>query len=52
MNVLVDLVPKAVDYQDVVRVIEVPAVARGKMLEVVMDDESNQALGYLRRYPN
>ena len=51
-NVLADLVPKAVEYQDVVRVIEVPAVARGKRLEVVMDDESNQALGYLRRYPN
>jgi pyruvate,water dikinase len=52
MNALADLVPKAVEYQDVVRVIEVPAVARGKLLEVVMDDESNQALGYLRRYSN
>jgi hypothetical protein len=50
MNVLSDLVPKAAEYQGVVRAIEVPAVARGKRLEVVMDDESNQALGYLRRY--
>jgi hypothetical protein len=49
-NVLSDLVPKAADFEHVVRVIDVPAVAKHKMLEVVMDDETNQALGYLRRY--
>jgi hypothetical protein len=51
-NVMADLVPKAVGHEGVVRVIDVPAVAQHKRLEVLMDDESNRALGYLRRYPN
>ncbi|MGC9334054.1 MAG: PEP/pyruvate-binding domain-containing protein, partial [Anaerolineae bacterium] len=49
-NVMAELVPKAVGHEGVVRVIDVPAVARHKRLEVLMDDESSRALGYLRRY--
>ena len=33
------------------RLIDVPAVAQGRLLEVIMDGESSQALGYLRYYP-
>jgi hypothetical protein len=49
-NALTDLLPKSAPYADYVRVIDVPAVARGRMLEVIMDGESNQAIGYLRKY--
>jgi hypothetical protein len=49
-NVLADLVPECAQYADYVRVIDVPAVAGERLLEVIMDGESSQALGYLRRY--
>jgi hypothetical protein len=51
-NVLTDLVPDFADYANYVRVIDVPAVAQGRLLEVIMDDEENQALAYLRHYPS
>ena len=49
-NVLADLLPEYAGYAAYVRVIDVPAVAHGRLLEVVMDDEKGQALGYLRCY--
>jgi hypothetical protein len=50
-NVLAHLVPEQARYAEYVRVIDVPAVAGGRLLEVIMDGESNRALGYLRHYP-
>jgi hypothetical protein len=50
-NVLADLLPGYAEYADYVRVIDIPAVAQGRFLEVIMDDEENQALAYLRHYP-
>jgi hypothetical protein len=50
-NALPTLLPNWAQYAKYVRVIDVPAVAEGRMLEVIMDGESGQALGYLRRYP-
>jgi hypothetical protein len=49
-NSLAKLLPDQRKYGDYVRVIDVPAVTRGRLLEVIMDDEKCQALGYLRRY--
>jgi hypothetical protein len=49
-NVLSDLLPDGAPYADYVRVIDVPAVSRGRLLEVIMDGESSHAMGYLRRY--
>jgi hypothetical protein len=49
-NELARLLPDLAVYADYVRVIDVPAVARGRHLEVIMDDEKNRALGYLRDY--
>jgi hypothetical protein len=49
-SVLADLLPGSARYASYVRVIDVPAVTGGKHLEVIMDGESNQALGYLRFY--
>jgi hypothetical protein len=51
-NALADLLPDYAAYADYVRVIDIPAVAQGRFLEVIMDDEENQALGYLRHYPD
>lgn len=50
-NALAALLPDLAEYGQYVRVIDVPAVAKGRYLEVIMDDEENQALGYLRQYP-
>ena len=49
-NVLQDLLPSDGKYAEYVRVIDVPATTAGRYLEVVMDSEKGQALGYLRRY--
>jgi hypothetical protein len=49
-NMLADLVPECADYADYVRVIDIAGRAEGKLLEVIMDGESSQALGYLRYY--
>jgi hypothetical protein len=50
-NILADLLPDFAPYADYIRVIDVPAVAQGRTLEIIMDDESGQALAYLRYYP-
>jgi hypothetical protein len=50
-NILARLLPDFRGYADHVRVIDVPAASGGRMLEVIMDGESSQALAYLRRYP-
>jgi hypothetical protein len=49
-NQLAELLPHATPYADYVRVIDVPAVANGRMLEVIMDGETGTAMGYLRHY--
>jgi hypothetical protein len=49
-NVLAELLPDLARYADYVRVIDIPAVAQGRLMEVIMDDEEGRALGYLRRY--
>ncbi|MGQ9598983.1 MAG: PEP/pyruvate-binding domain-containing protein [Anaerolineae bacterium] len=49
-NVLADFAPEYAGYAEYVRVIDVPASAQGRMLEVIMDSDENLALGYLRRY--
>jgi hypothetical protein len=50
-NVLADLLPEFAANGEAVRVIDVAAVAEGRLLEIIMDGESSQALGYLRHYP-
>jgi hypothetical protein len=50
-NSLADLLPEFADYVHHVRVIDVPAVAQGRLLEVIMDGEQSRALAYLRHYP-
>jgi hypothetical protein len=49
-NALQDLLPSDGKYAEYIRVIDVPATTDGRYLEVVMDSEKGQALGYLRRY--
>ena len=48
-NVLQELLPNA-SSMDCITVIDVPAIAQGRMLEVIMDGENERALGYLRPY--
>ena len=50
-NLLVGLLPDCAAYADYVRVIDVAAATGGRLLEVIMDGEKGQALGYLRDYP-
>jgi pyruvate,water dikinase len=46
-NALTELLPAAAAYTDVVRVIDVPRVTGGMVLNVDMDAEHQEALGYL-----
>jgi hypothetical protein len=46
-NALAELLPDDAGFSDVVRVIDLPAVCGGMRLDVAMDGESQQALGYL-----
>jgi hypothetical protein len=48
-NSLAEIAPEYADMAEVVRVIHVPAVADGKMLEVIMDAEDDKALGFLTK---
>jgi hypothetical protein len=50
-NALGYLLPEMAGYAPYVRVIDIPAVASGQLLEVLMDGEKGEALGYLRTYP-
>lgn len=47
-NVLADLLPGDEPYAQYVQVIDVPAVADGRYLEIVMDEERGEALAYLK----
>ncbi len=49
-NMLPDLLPDCAQYADTIRVIDVSRETRGRLLEVIMDGETSQALGYLRHY--
>jgi hypothetical protein len=46
-NVLEALLPPDAEYAEYVRVIDVPAVSGGRFLEIVMNGEQEEALGYL-----
>jgi hypothetical protein len=47
-NVLSSLLPDDVALDGLVKVIDVPAVAGGRYLEIIMNGEEDRALGYLR----
>lgn len=49
-NVLAELSPEDAQYAEYIKVIDIPAVTGGKRLEVVMNSEEEEALGYLKRY--
>jgi hypothetical protein len=47
-NALEQLLPDDADLGSTIKVIDVPAVANGRRLTIVMDGEQDRALGYLR----
>jgi hypothetical protein len=49
-NMLADLLPDCAQYADCIRVVDVPRATHGQLIEVIMDGENGQALGYLRHY--
>ncbi len=49
-NTLAELLPEDAGLADVVKVIDVPASYEGRLLEIVMDGERDEALAYLRSY--
>jgi hypothetical protein len=49
-NILPDLVPVDADWAEVITVIDVPVVSDGRLLEIIMDADNSEALGYLRYY--
>jgi hypothetical protein len=49
---MAERLPDFAPYAEYVRLIDVPAVAQGRLLDVIMDGESGQAMGYLRHDPS
>lgn len=49
-NVLPELLPEDAAAADTVCVIDVPAFAGGRLVEIVMDADRDEAMGYLRYY--
>jgi hypothetical protein len=49
-NVLSQLLPDERKWSDVVTVIDVPSFSGGRLLEVIMDADRDEAVGYLRYY--
>jgi hypothetical protein len=47
-NALQELMPGESEWQDIVQVIDVPAVAEGRFIELVMDGDEGRALAYLK----
>ncbi|MBN2302908.1 MAG: hypothetical protein JXQ72_00435 [Anaerolineae bacterium] len=47
-NALPDLLPRDVDQAGVVCVVDLPDFAGGRRLDIVMDSENDEAIGYLR----
>ena len=50
-NSLAALLPASEGLASYIRVIDVPAVTNGRLMEVVMNAEEEMAIGYLRAYP-
>jgi len=50
-NALADLLPDERQLQSAVRVVHVPSVTGGRLMEVVMNSEEEKAIGYVRGYP-
>jgi hypothetical protein len=50
-NSLAELLPSSAEYAEYVRIIDVSKASGGRLLEVIMNGESGEAIGYLRRYP-
>jgi hypothetical protein len=50
-NSLLDLLPNDAGFEDYITVIDIPAVANGRMLEIIMSADQDEALAYLKTYP-
>lgn len=50
-NSLTAILPGEEKFEELVRIIDVPAVTGGRLLEIVMNSEKDEAFGYLRTYP-
>jgi hypothetical protein len=48
-NLLQALVPDSADLEEIIRVIDIPRSTEGKILDVLMNAETNEAVGLLRR---
>jgi hypothetical protein len=48
-NILTRLAPEFKDFKDIVHVVEIPSVADGKVLNILMNADLNEAMGLLER---
>jgi hypothetical protein len=49
-NILLDLFPFEDEWADIITVIDVPQVSNGRYVEIIMDADHDEALGYLKSY--
>jgi hypothetical protein len=49
-NSLEEILPEGVKWIDIVKVINIPSITDGKLLELAMNGEAGKALAYVRKY--
>jgi hypothetical protein len=49
-NMLPDLFPFEAEWANIITVIDVPQVTNGRLVEIIMDADHDEALGYLKLY--
>ena len=51
-NLLADILPGDADFQDIITVIDLQSISNGRLLEIIMNAEQDEALAHLKRYKN
>ncbi len=49
-NILAEILPEDSSWSEYVRVLDIPAISEGELLELVMDGDAGEAIAYLKSY--
>lgn len=49
-NILAEILPKDASWSERVRVLDIPAITEGELLELVMNGDAGEAIAYLKSY--
>ncbi len=51
-NILLDLIPEAIEFYDIIRVIDIPKETNGNVLKIIMNPEEEKAIAFISEYDN